>query len=192
MILSERQGMLLMPELGSLMLLLRGSTSISVDVLNRTNVRFAMGWGETWTVCVQRMAYGESAATGRGKEQVARFDNNLWLCDRGLESFPGATLIDRRVGWEQAMPRQRSWRSEDSITWARMPIQHSRQQRLTGPQEGPLEKYAACEWAVVRMDHEGGMIPWCGVGSNMPVEFAVQRTIKSADILVHYMRPCPR
>ena len=109
MILSERQGMLLMPELGSLMLLLRGSTSISVDVLNRTNVRFAMGWGETWTVCVQRMAYGESAATGRGKEQVARYDNNLWLCDRGPESFPGATLIDRRVTWEQAMPRQRSW-----------------------------------------------------------------------------------
>ena len=42
--LSERQGMLLMPELGSLMVLLRGSTSISVDVLNRTNVRFTMGW----------------------------------------------------------------------------------------------------------------------------------------------------
>ena len=44
MILSERKVMLHIPEHGSLMVLLRGSTFISVYVLNRTYVRFAMGW----------------------------------------------------------------------------------------------------------------------------------------------------
>ena len=141
---------------------------------------------------MQRMAYGESAA--RGKEQVARYDNNLWLCDRGLESFPGATLINRRVGWEQAMPRQRSWRSEDSITWARKPIQHSRQQRLTGPQEGPLEKYATCGWAVVRMDHDGGMIPWCGVGWRQHASSirGAEGPSRARIFWAQHMRPCPR
>ena len=127
----------------------------------------------------KRMAYGESAATGRGKEHVARNDNNLWLCDRGLESFPGSCLIDRRVGRVRLC--QSNVPGDLKTLLDGNPIQYSRQ-RLTGPPEGPLEKCATCVWAVVRMDHDGRMIPWCGVGGNMPVEFSVQRTIKSADI----------
>ena len=70
---------------------------------------------------MQRMAYAESEAAGRGKEQVACNDSNLWLCDRGLESSCPRSFLDPRFEWEQAMPEQRSWRSEDSITWARNP-----------------------------------------------------------------------
>ena len=50
---------------------------------------------------MQRMAYAESEAAGRGKKQVACNDSNLWLCDRGLESSCPRSFLDRpqiRVG----------------------------------------------------------------------------------------------
>ena len=44
-----------------------------------------------------------------------------------------------------------------------------------------LNKYAACGWAVVQMELDGGMTPWCGVGGIMSVSSEVQRAIKRAE-----------
>ena len=37
-----------------------------------------------------------------------------------------------------------------------------------------VEKYAACGWAVVQMDLDGGLPPWYGVGAVLPIELDVQ------------------
>ena len=46
---------------------------------------------------------------------------------------------------------------------------------------GVAAKYAACGWAVVQMDHDGGLEPWFGVGGNMPMSLDVQRAVERAE-----------
>ena len=87
-----------MPELGSLMVLLRGSTSISVGVFIEQNIcKICNGPGiEKRGLYVCRgLRTVNLQLQGRGREHVARNDNNLWLCDRGLESFFPRSLLDR-------------------------------------------------------------------------------------------------
>ena len=38
-----------------------------------------------------------------------------------------------------------------------------------------VNKYAAIGWAVVRIDFDGGMTPWCGVGGVMMISFEVHK-----------------
>ena len=49
-----------------------------------------------------------------------------------------------------------------------------------------VEKYAACGWAVVQMDLDGGLTPWYGVGGIVPIELDVQGTIKRVEIWALY------
>ena len=80
------------------------------------------------------------------------------------------------VGWEQAGLDQRHWLSDDSISWRRSSRRLSGSIAIDGSLRGVAGKYAACDWAVVQMDHDGGLKPWYGVGGNMPLSFEVQRT----------------
>ena len=96
-----------MPEFGSLMVLLRGSTSISVGVfLNRTCSRSSMGWALSnvgsyvcrgWrTVNLQFFCRNEV----RSMLRVMTIIHGCVIEVLSL-SFPGAFLIDCRVGQEQ-------------------------------------------------------------------------------------------
>ena len=44
---------------------------------------------------------------------------------------------------------------------------------LMGPEGEIVKKYAACGWAVVQMDLDGGMTPWYGLGGMMPISLEV-------------------
>ena len=43
-----------------------------------------------------------------------------------------------------------------------------------------VNQCAACGWAVVQMNLDGGMTPWYGIGGTMPISLEVQRTIMRA------------
>ena len=44
-----------------------------------------------------------------------------------------------------------------------------------------VNQYAACGWAMVQMDFDGGMTPWDGVGGVVPNSLEVLRIVKRAD-----------
>ena len=60
---------------------------------------------------------------------------------------------------------------------------------LMGPSRWNVNRYAACGCAVVQMDLNGDMTPWCGVGVFMSISLEAQRTIKRVDIWA-FLSPC--
>ena len=61
---------------------------------------------------------------------------------------------------------------------------------IGGSLRGTAGMYAACAWAVVQIDLDGGDETWYGVGGATPTELEVQRTIKRAEIWALYMASC--
>ena len=52
---------------------------------------------------------------------------------------------------------------------------------IHGSSRGIVGKYAACGWAMVQLDEDGGLVPWKGVDGALPVPFQTQRTGKTAE-----------
>ena len=151
-ILSEWQGMLFMPEIGSLLVLLRGSTSISRAFRNVDCMCAKDGVRSIWS-CRNEV-----------KSILRVITINLWLCDRGLGSFFPRSLLDRlqsraRAGYTGAafLKIWRPWARNtvgifpDNSDWRVFKRDFQKNTLFSGG-------------VVVRMDHDGGMIPWCGVG----------------------------
>lgn len=109
-------------------------------------------------------------------EQIAQRDTKQWLRERSIATHPGARLPDREFACDQARRNQRYCLSDDSIGifWEDL--------RLMNPSEGSWRKYAVYGQAVVRMDHDGGLIFWYGVGSIMPVELEVHRALRDLGV----------
>ena len=60
---------------------------------------------------------------------------------------------------------------------------------VDGSKRRIVSKYAACGWAVVQMDLDGGMTPWYGVEGITSISLEVQRTIKRTAIFAS-CKPC--
>ena len=96
----------------------------------------------------------------RSFDQIAKHCGKLWLRESGTTFFPRACMVGREVGWEQARLNERCWLSDDSMSWKRNPRVYSEQIAIDVSFRGIAVKYAACGWAVVQMDHDGGLEPW--------------------------------
>ena len=92
-------------------------------------------------------------------EQFAKGHCWCWLLERGTVSCPGACQTQRVINHEQACRSQFCWRSEDSQQWnSNFRICKGRI-ASDGSCRWNVNKYAACGWAVVQMDLDGGHDP---------------------------------
>ena len=74
-------------------------------------------------------------------------------------SCPGVSQTKRVIHYEQASRSQFGWRP---TTLKRATDPHVSSRWI-------VKKYAACGWAVVQVDLDGGMTPWYGVGGTMSI-----------------------
>ena len=72
--------------------------------------------------------------------------------------------------------------SEESRKWSRSLLTHRNHIAVDGSSREVAEKYAACGWAEVQFDVDGGNEPWFAVYGTMPEELYVQRTVERAAV----------
>ena len=80
--------------------------------------------------------------------------------ETGLASFPGACEIERKIRIDFATREQRYWRSKDFNDWDQDPRSFKGKVAIGGSLRGTAGMSAACAWAVVLIDLDGGNELW--------------------------------
>ena len=74
------------------------------------------------------------------------------------------------------------WESEKHKSWG-MPAEGFKGHAATdGPLLGTADKWRACGWSVVQLDHDEELGPLHGMYGSVEADFKVQRTIKRAGL----------
>ena len=84
--------------------------------------------------------------------------------------------------WERSHLTVRRWVSEKHQSWC-IPVEDFRNHVATdGSLLGVSEKWSACGWSVVQLDHDEEMGPMRGIHGTLDADLEVQRTFERAEL----------
>ena len=119
----------------------------------------------------------EIPETFRKLEQKARTSQKEWKWQRGT-----VVHLLSESQWTRGHFSVRKWESEKHKSWG-MPVEGFMGHVATdGSLLGTAGKCVACGWAVEQLDYDVEMEPLHGMYGSMEAEYAVQRTIKRAEL----------